>query len=229
MEVPSKMWESFIKESGSAQKAVTNASQTYLEKYTKGSKAGEVEYRGEPFKAGTIYCFAYVNEKRTNNRPLFLSMGGFAQKGTYMETGIDLQLAPSNFRGLILDRFQHAYAPLLDKNVKAATDGKQTQVLPFTWSDAVRTLGKCGWQTAATAFDRSKIRQVSILDYDDWGTVIGMQTGVMSNIPKAYSDYIRKAQAKLEKEAVWDVKQEAEKKEVKKDAAPVWNTPNNKK
>ena len=228
MEVPSKMWDSFVKDSGSAQKAIRDSSQIYLDKYTRGSKAGEVEYRGEPFKAGTIYCFVYVNEKRVNNRPILLSMGGFAQKGTYMETGIDLQLVPSMFRGMILDRFQHAYEPLLSKNMKQVSDGKQTQVLPFSWDDAIRTLGKCGWQTAATAFDRSKIRQVSVVDYDDWGAVIGMQTGAMTNIPKVYTDYVKKAQARLEKEAVWDVKKEVEKKESKKDAAPLWDTSSKK-
>ena len=228
MDKPSIMWQNLVIENGSEQKAMKNVSLMYMDKYTKGSKAGEVQYRGEPFKAGSIYCFMYVSDKRTNNRPLYLSMGGFVQNGKYIETGIDLQLVPSFFRGFILDRFQHVYNAKLIENEKLAGDGKQTKVLHFYWADAIRALGKCGWQTAATTFDRDKIKQVSVLDYSDWGAVIGIQTGAMTNVPKVYADYIKKAQNRLEKAPTWSTKTgQAEKAAEKKEAKTL--TANNTK
>jgi len=216
MERPSKVWESFIHDCGSAKKAQKDATKTYFEKYTKGSNAGEIEYRGEPFKAGTIYCFVYVNEKRDNTRPLFLSMGGFIQDHKYMETGIDLQLVPPKFREFILDRFFDVHQAQLNENEELAGKGQRTKPLNFTWSDAVLQLGRCGWQSAATSFDRAKIRQVSIVDYSDWSSLIGMQTGAMKNTAKTYAEYVKKAQHKLEAEPSWNKPQKVE--------IPKWKT-----
>lgn len=202
MDKPSEIWKSLVKDAGSESAARTAATKLYIDKYTKGAKAGEVEFKGE-FIAGAIYCFQYVDDKTLNSRPVFLSMGGYAKDGNLYEVGLDLQAAPPQFRGIILDRFVQFYNSDLEKNKKQAAGKQQLYPLRFGWPEAKKSLGMTGWQTLSIGYDRKKVRQVAVVDYSDWPQLIGMQTGGIKDLSKTYSDYLKKAQAKIDKNPKW--------------------------
>jgi hypothetical protein len=200
----SESWDAMVKSAGSGSAARQQAFALYVDKYSKGSKSGEVAYAGGAFRPGEIYTFVYVDDKRENQRPLILSMGGFSRGAVYYETGIDLCLIPPDFRSFILDRFAQFYREDLAKNLKLVGDGKTPRPLQFGWREATRSLGRSGWQTAAKAYDRRKIRQVAIVDYSDWGACVGMLTGAVKNVVSVYQDYVKKAQEKIAAQPTWE-------------------------
>lgn len=203
MDKISNSWKDMVKESGSATAARDSANRLYNEKYTKGSKAGQTAYVGGPFGAGGVYTFVYVDDKAPNTRPLLLSMGSFSKGGKLYETGIDLGMIPPDFRNFILDRFVAFYKKDLDSNEKLVENGKNPAQLQFGWREATRALGRTGWQAAASAYDKAKIRQVSIVDYSDWSALVGMQTGGEKDVAKNFASYIKKAQNRISTQPSW--------------------------
>jgi hypothetical protein len=203
MDKISNSWNEMIKEAGSATAARTDAKSLYNKKYTQGSKSGEIEYNGGLFKAGLVYTFIYADSNASNNRPLLLSMGSFKNGNNLYETGIDICMIPPDFRNFILDRFISFYDKDLNENVKLVEDNKNPKTLQFGWKEATRALGRTGWQAATFAYDKSKIKQVSIIDYDDWGALVGIQTGGEKDLIKIYNTYIKKAQNRISTQPSW--------------------------
>jgi len=202
---PSEMWKDYLHENKSFMNAVKDSYEMYLDKYAKmtGPDQPEEKFDTKVLVPGKIYSFLYkTNEKPDpkkrpviDRRPIFLSMGMVLQDRIVLETGIDLMMIPPKVRPIFLDRVWHFFKSTIKENEENLSDGKKgRKALKLNYAVASKIFDKLGWQMAYTGFDRKKMGNIAIIDYDDWVALVPLYTRGLQGTPvqKIYENYMKR-------------------------------------
>lgn len=201
---PTDMWKDFLMESHSQSNAVSAAFELYVDKYAKPKPGGPVpseKYDTGRFVPGKIYAFSYITQDKPskerpviNRRPVILSMGQFIENGKMKETGIDLMLVPPVIRLAILDTLYHHYGKDINENEELSRVGKRgIKALNLNYKIASKMFSVFGWQQAYCAFSSDNIKNVSVVDYSEWGPFSVLYTkGIEGKqVKRIYDEYIK--------------------------------------
>jgi hypothetical protein len=203
MESLEKQWKEYLKENKGFSGAAKAAFENYEAKYEKPNPKFPVEedFKTKVLVPGKIYTFTYLNDKKTSIkhpyidlRPIFISTGRLKFEGKVLESGINLGYIPPKIRIPVLERLYKAFKTLLEINYKYISEGKQAQkTLPITYSNISSILKGTGFETAFTSYDRSKMQNIAIIDYDDWVSTIALDTKSILGAPtgEVYKEYIK--------------------------------------
>lgn len=171
--------EGYIKESLHAWK----------EKYMRHREKPEERFEGR-FVPGKIYSFNYKAQKSEDfsdeavkmavvldHRPVLLSMGTVVVGQKVLEAGINMNAVPYQMRPVILDRVYTKFGNIIrDNENNLEADKKGSRAVPLTYDTAGKLLAGTGWSMAFMAFERSYIFMPAVVDYSDWGMVMGLNT-----------------------------------------------------
>lgn len=201
---PSELWKDYLHESKGLDKAARASYDMYAKKYAKhdAENLPAEKFGSKVLVPGKIYSFLYVTNERPSKdrpfidrRPIFLSFGYVHKDKKVLETGIDLMLVPPKVRIFMLDNLYKHYKKQIQENDKSVNEGHVGKIpLKLDYKIANTIFHKLGWQQAYTAFDRSKMARISIVDYADWASLVPLETKGMQGKPTKdiYNDYIKK-------------------------------------
>jgi len=153
---------------------VKNTDDIFLKKYFKDGKSEKKFY--PPFIPGEIYSFPYptdskITEKRKfiNRNPLVLCTDSYQTKENgVILSGIDLIVTPPEYRLKILSKIYDNFISLIEKNQDHYTKGGVITPLPLTNTNLKKILSNTGYESSVFGFKTSFIRDIKILDLDDW-------------------------------------------------------------
>jgi hypothetical protein len=153
---------------------VKNTDDIFLKKYFKDGKSEKKFY--PPFIPGEIYSFPYptdskITEKRKfiNRNPLVLCTDSYQTKENgVILSGIDLIVTPPEYRLKILSKIYDSFSSLIEKNQEHYTKGGAITPLPLTDINLKKILSNTGYESSVFGFKTAFIREINILDLDDW-------------------------------------------------------------
>ena len=153
---------------------VRNTDDIFTEKYFQGGKS-EKKF-SPPFIPGEIYSFPYptdseVTEKRKfiDRNPIVLCTDSYQTKESgIILSGIDLIVTPPEYRVKILGKIYDNFTSIIGKNQNHYTKGGAITPLPLTNINLKKILLGTGYESALFGFKTTFIREISILDLDDW-------------------------------------------------------------
>lgn len=201
----SEIYKQELKESRGLQGFVRDSYVSWEKKYLKGEDETEEKFQNK-FIPGKIYSFDYRasapqdfdDEKilsLLDHRPILLSMGPVIIGSQVMESGINMNAVPYPFRPMILDAIDKFYGRIMRQNESRIDEGKQgTQPIPMNYDVAVKILAGTGWSLAYMVFDRRFIKKVEVVDYEDYGMIMGLNTRSMQGTTTQvlYAEYLKK-------------------------------------
>ena len=153
---------------------VKNTDSIFTKKYFKD---GDSEKKfSPPFIPGEIYSFPYptdskITDKRKfiNRNPIVLCTDSYKTKENgVILSGIDLIVTPPEYRIKILDNIYNNFTSIIEKNQNHYTKGGAITPLPLTKENLKKMLLGTGYESAVFGFKTSFIRDLHILDLDDW-------------------------------------------------------------
>lgn len=204
MDKPSIRWKDYLTEHGSLDKAAKASFDNWLHKYAK-PKQGHDEpkdlFKEKLLIPGKIYTFFYLSQERVNekkqfidHRPVMLSLGHKEVNKKIFETGIDFNAIPFKPRIFILDHLYKHFKSTININEGNINDDKEgKKALKIDYDTCKKIFDKLGWELAFMMFERTKMGQIKVVDYDDWVSIIPLYTKSMrgKQIKDIYAEYIR--------------------------------------
>lgn len=164
----------YKKEFGTIADVVKNTDDIFSSKYFSGGSSEKTF--SPPFIPGEIYSFPYptdsvITEKRKfiDRNPIVLCTGSYQTKenGVIIK-GIDLIVTPPEYRIKILGKVYDSFSSLIEKNQNHYTKGGAISPLPLNDSNLRLLLSGTGYEFSLFGFKTSFIREINILDLDDW-------------------------------------------------------------
>jgi hypothetical protein len=197
------LWKNYLKANkGSIDNAARQSFDNDRNKYIKGIDAIEEKLSSKTIFPGKIYTFLYSTEQKPSSdrpfidrRPIFLSMGPILKEGKKLETGLDLNLIPPLIRIQILGKVWDTFNSSIEQNMKDLASSKTpSKQLTFIPKVAEQILRGSGYTNAVITLDRSKMRNVKIVDYNDWPSLCVLYTRGIEGISivEIYNSYIKK-------------------------------------
>ena len=164
----------YKKETKSINELVKKTDDIFTEKYFPGGKSSKKFVL--PFIPGEIYSFTYntdteISEGRKfiDRNPIVLCIDSFVTKenGLILK-GIDLIVVPPDQRLNILSKIYDSFSVIIEKNQLHYTKGTNVTAVPMTNKNLKGLLFGTGYEQAVTGFKTKFMRDISILDLEDW-------------------------------------------------------------
>jgi hypothetical protein len=153
---------------------VKNTDYIFTKKYFKD---GDSEKKfSPPFIPGEIYSFPYPTDSKITDKrkfidrnPIVLCTDSYKTKENgVILSGLDLIVTPPEYRIKILDNIYNNFTSIIEKNQNHYTKGGAITPLPLTKENLKKMLLGTGYESAVFGFKTSFIRDLHILDLDDW-------------------------------------------------------------
>jgi hypothetical protein len=198
----SEQWKDYLKNSGSMDAAMKASFSLYKNKYTGTPRenAPKEKHEAKLFFPGRIYTFQYMTPEMPSKdrpfidrKPVILSLGQIPKNGKIFEVGIDFNLVPHKFRIFILDKFYNMYKSSLQQNNNLVNSGKRSSVrYKIDYLVAKKIFDGTGWHLAFQTFDMQKMKEVKLIDYEDYVKMISLDTKGIQGAPigKIFDNYI---------------------------------------
>jgi hypothetical protein len=164
----------YKKEFSSVTELVKNTDDIFSEKYFKDGNS-EKKF-SPPFIPGEIYSFPYLTDSKVTDKrkfidrnPIVLCTDSYQTKENgVILSGIDLIVTPPEYRVKILGKVYDNFTSIIEKNQNHYTKGGAITPLPLTDQNLKKMLFGTGYESAVFGFKTSFIREIHILDLDDW-------------------------------------------------------------
>lgn len=164
----------YKKEFSSVAELVKNTDDIFSEKYF--SDGSSEKTFSPPFIPGEIYSFPYptdskITEKRKfiDRNPIVLCTGSNrTNENGVILMGIDLVVVPPEYRIKILGKVYDNFSSVIEKNQAHYTKGGAITPLPLTSANLKNMLAGTGYEAALFGFKTNYIREIHILDLEDW-------------------------------------------------------------
>jgi hypothetical protein len=164
----------YKKEFNSIAEVVKNTDDIFSQKYFSGGSSEKTF--SPPFIPGEIYSFPYptdsqVTEKRKfiDRNPVVLCTDSHqTNENGVILMGIDLIVVPPEYRIKILGKVYDNFSTMIEKNQNHYVKGGAITPLPLTNVNLKKMLTGTGYESALFGFKTNYIREIHILDLEDW-------------------------------------------------------------
>ena len=209
MERPKTNWKEYLSLNKGFKGAVKSSFKNYKERYLKNDKdyPREEDFSTKSLVSGKIYTFTYTSEggpgpsnPYTDKRPVILSLGKVNVDDLTYEGGINFNLVPHEIRLGMLDRVYLSFKDNIERMEKKISEEKNIpKALPINYDLSKKLFSGMGFETAYYVYDRKKMKDVRIFDYDDWISVVALNTKAVVGKPlnQIWEEYISKMNKKI--------------------------------
>ena len=165
----------------------------FSDKYGTDKSGGKIKFDGA-FVPGLIYSADYFTKSKPskshpyiNRNPLFLFLKSDKYADGEILVSLDLNIIPPDFRGGIILKIWNQFSTLINENSKNNT----VQPIPNIYNSLRVILNGTGWQNSLTGFKKEYIRNVKVVDYEDWVRIPYLNDFQIEgqSIPSIYNDY----------------------------------------
>lgn len=171
----------------------SDSSRFFSDKYGTDKSGGKIKFEGN-FIPGLIYSADYFTKSRPskahpyiNRKPIFLFLRSDKSQDGEILVSLDLNTIPPDFRGGIILKFWNQFSPIINENDKNGP----IQPIPNIYNSLRTILNGTGWQNSLTGFKKEYIRNVKVVDYEDWVRIPYLNDFQIEgqSIPSIYNDY----------------------------------------
>jgi hypothetical protein len=165
----------------------------FFDKYGTDKSGGKLKFDGV-FVPGLIYSADYFTKSKPsksqpyiNRKPLFLFLKSDKYLGGEILVSLDLNIIPPDSRGEIILKIWNQFFAIINENEK----NKSIQSIPNIYNSLKTILNGTGWQNSLTGFKKEYIRNVKVVDYEDWVRIPYLDDFQIEgqSISSIYNDY----------------------------------------
>lgn len=167
----------------------------FSERYGVNGIGGEEKFY-DTYLNGKIYTGEYLTNseisgkiKYINRYPLFLFIDEERRGDLTVLRSIDLNVIPPDYRGKILMRIFDQFYSVIRENSEKVPNSQQPFKLPIT--SLKNLLNGTGYSKALTGFKKGYMRNIKIVDYQDWCKIPYLSDSTIQGLPinTIYNDY----------------------------------------
>ncbi len=171
----------------------TDSDNIFFDKYRSDKSVGKIKFDGT-FVPGLIYCAEYFTKNKPSKshpfidrRPLFLFLKTDKYLNGEILVSLNLNTIPPDLRGEIIVKIWNQFSSIINENSK----NKSSQPIANIYNSLKILLNGTGWQNSLTGFKKEYIRNVNVVDYEDWVRIAYLNNFQIEgqSISSIYNDY----------------------------------------